>query len=184
MSKKELDWSSIADPVTGPAKVRLRDGGYLSFRDMIQQNVAKQEAAKQQMEIMKAEEPMRKSQLLTRMVNRESIRVTAGFQNPTESLGGIQTDEEDDGFYSNTRKSGDGSERTANSSFQEVMEYIPNGVELTFKNLNKTLNQWVFKGSNGKEYAIYTSPTVIFQGRTIPNPGFWGLLYKTDILGE
>ena len=185
MAKKELDWGTVADPVTGPAKVRLRDGGYVSFRDLVQKSMAKQEAAAEHQALMKAEEPLRKSKLLERMVNRQPIKVMGPIKNPTESIGGIQMDEEDDGFYANVRKSGDPSERTANSSFVEVMEVIPAGTELTFHHLNKTLNQWIFKSQKGKEYAIYTSPVVVFQGKQIQNPGFWGLLYSTDlILGD
>jgi hypothetical protein len=62
------------------------------------------------------------------------------------------------------------------------METVPAGIDLIFKSWDKQLGQWIFKGSNGQEYAIYEKSMVGFQGQVIQNPGLFGLLYNTDII--
>ena len=117
-------------------------------------------------------EPLLKAELIQHMVNRKPISVISPIQNPTEGIPGQEEDE--DNFY-NVQKS------SSVGSFVELMETIPAGSELIFKSWDKTLGQWIFKSNTGKEYAIYDKPKVMFKQQAIENPGFFGLLYQTNI---
>jgi len=123
-------------------------------------------------------EPILKAELVKLMSSRTPIQVFNPIKNPTEGLPGQNESEDDDGFYSNMSKSASG---TANAKFVEMMETIPAGTELIYKSWDKTLGQWIFKGSNGKEYAIYDRSIIMFQNRSIENPGLFGLLYNTNV---
>jgi hypothetical protein len=122
-------------------------------------------------------EPLLKAHLLDHMVNGKPIMVLAPIKNPTESLNGVDSvDEDDDGFYSNVKKS-----ETFNSKYIETIQTIPVGTQLFYKSWEKSLGQWIFKDTTGKEFAIYDKPQIMFQGRLIENPGFFGLLHNTNI---
>lgn len=121
-----------------------------------------------------------KSKLLQAMISRTPFKVLKSFHNATETLNGLtksNDDDDDDGFYSNVGSSSS----TENSKFQETMEVIPAGITLTFKNLEKSLGTLVFKGSDGFEYVIYKDPSIMFKGSQIKNPGYYGLLFNTDL---
>lgn len=174
MAGKVIDWGSMAPP-ENPNTLQK---GWLE-RGMTQayQAMAKQQEALAQ---RKQTEPLLRQALMKAMVTRQPLKVVASFQNPTETLGGIKDDEEDDGFYANQsiRKA----ENAANVTFQIVLETIPAGIELTFKSLNKTLRQFVFQGSNRKEYSIYQDSVLDLFGQATENPGLYGILYCTDLV--
>lgn len=177
---KVLDWSAIAE-VNFDDRRRAKHG-QKTYRQLTQESLVKHEAQIQAEELRKSQEPLLKNELVVRMVNRQPIKVLAPFHNPTETLGGIAKggDDEDDFYYSGGRSASENA--TANATFQEVMETVPAGIELIFKSWDKQLGQWIFKGSNGREYAIYEKPQVAFQNQVIHNPGLIGLLYNTDII--
>lgn len=185
MSGKQLDWGAIAN-VNFDDKRRKTLGiqtGREAFAKAYE-NMAKAEAA---MSKRAESEPILKAGLIEKMVNRQPILVMQPINNPTEAIPGLEksNSEDDDGFY-NTSPSMS-AERTANAKFEEVMEVIPRGTELVYKSWDKQMGQWIFKGSNGKEYAIYDKSVIIYKGSAIENPGFYGLLFSTnlvDLLGD
>lgn len=186
MSGKQLNWGAIAN-VNFDDK-RRKTLGIKTGREAFQkahEDLAKAEAA---LARRKEVEPMLKSALLDKMVNRQPITVLQPINNPTESIPGLEksgSDDDDDGFY-NTSPSMS-AERTVNARFEETMQVIPRGTELVYKAWDKQMGQWIFKGNNGKEYAIYDKSVIIFKGQSIENPGFYGLLFSTnlvDLLGD
>lgn len=180
---KTLDWSKVASTLGFDDK-RRKAQGQDTYRERVQKSLASYEESMAAEEFRKSQEPLLKSVLLDHMVNRKPITVMKSIHNPTESLGGVvDNGEEDDGFYYNPGR-GDKAQSTANAKFQEVMETIPAGTQLVFKSMDKVMGQWIFKGSNGREYAVYDKPTVMFQGQSIQNPGFFGLLYNTHLIHE
>ena len=139
-------------------------------------------------DLRKSQEPHLKALLLKALVDHTPILVKAPIRNFTETLGGIlksqEHDEIDDAFYNSTPVHIDKTATaTMNATFQEVVETIPAGTVLTFKNFEKSLGQLVFQDQNGQDYAIYKDPQVMFQGTIHQNPGFYGLLFNTN-LGE
>ena len=117
-------------------------------------------------------EPMLKAELIQHMVNRKEITVMLPINNPTEGIPG-QGEDDDDGFYNMSKSS-------SITGFEEIMEVIPAGTKLQFHSWDKVLGQWIFKSEN-KEYAIYDKPLIMFQQKQLENPGFFGLLYNTNI---
>jgi hypothetical protein len=176
---KVLDWGSIAK--VNFDDQRRKAHGQTTLREAFQQAHTNLKKAEDFMERRKEVEPILKSLLLDHMVTRKPITVLQPFQNPTEALGGIAKSEDDDGFYNSTPSS---DSKTQNSTFEEVMETVPQGVTLTFKSWEKPLGQWVFKGSNGQEYAVYDKPVITFKGQVIENPGLFGLLYHTHLINN
>lgn len=177
MDKKVLDWGSIAN--TAFDDKRRKATGSLTGKELFAKAYAKIAQQEEAASNAKAKEPLLKQELLKALLTKSAFRVIAPFANPTEALGGIvEGSEEDDGFYM-TKSKTDEAQRTSGASFQEVMETIPT-CELTFKSWDKQLGQFIFKASNGKEYAIYDKPRVLYQGNWITNPGYYGLLYNTN----
>src|SRR5581483_6699144 len=173
---KTLDWNAVA-------RVNFDDNrrkatGSTTYKEQVAKGLEtlrkSQEALKRRQEI----EPILKSLLVDHMVNRRPIKVENPIQNPTETLGGLQKGEEDDGFY----HSGASPNSENLGSFQEVMETIPAGTELVFKAWDKQMGQWIFKSNNGNEYAIYEKSVIIFNGNAIENPGLYGLLFNTHLV--
>ncbi len=182
MSKK-LDWSAIA--TVNFDEKRRKSTGMLTGKELFAKahaNLRKsQEALARRQEV----EPELRKALLYHMVNRLPITVTQPINNPTETLGGISKSEEDDGFYNSSPSAAQ--EAKAAARFEEVMETIPQGTQLIFKSWDRQLSQYIFKSSNGQEYAIYDKSVIIYKGSSIENPGLYGLLFNTDliaILGE
>lgn len=178
---KSIDWNSIAT-VNFDEQRRKKLGiktGKEAFAKAYE-NLAK---AEEMLARRKEVEPLLKNFLLDHMLNRKPIRVLQAIRNPTEVVSGglnkSQTDD-DDGFYNTSPSMSQ--EASANVSFVEAMETIPAGIDLIFKGLDKQMGQWLFKGSNGKEYAIYDKPMVLFQKQAIENPGFYGLLFQTNLV--
>lgn len=177
---KTLDWSKIAT-------VNFDD----NRRKFNKQTTGKELFAKAYADLKKSEdllaqrkeiEPILKKALLEHMVNHTPIKVMQPINNPTETVGGLNKseNEEEDNFYYNGGRSNE-QNQSLNVKFEETMEVIPPGVELVYKAWDRQLNQWLFKGSNGQEYAIYEKPVIIFQGQAIENPGLFGLLFNTSI---
>lgn len=167
-----IDWEKLRKPALKRNQPTMREKFEKAHGERV--------AAEQQQALVKAQEPLLKSVLLDYLVNRKPIEVLHPFQNATESLGGITRDEEDDGFYQVQK-----SETSAFTKFEETMETIPRGEKLVFKSMDKTLQQWIFKGlESKKEYAIYYNPVILFREQQIKNPGFYGLLYATDLTNQ
>lgn len=177
---KILDWSTIAQ-VNFDEK-RRKSTGITTMRQSFQKAHAQLEKTQQLQARRKELEPILKSKLINYMVSREPIKVLFPIQNPTESLGGLTKADEEDGFYANTSASAAAGGKTASSSFEEVMEVIPAGIELVYKSMDKTLGQFLFKGSNGVEYAIYDKNVILFKGSAMENPGLFGLLFHTNLV--
>lgn len=175
MTGKPLIWDDIAD-VAFDSK-RRKATGSMTGRELFakaHETLRKNQEAKDQ---RAAVEPILRKNLLKHMVSRLPITVMVPIQNPTESIGGVSKSEDDDGFYANTRK-GQQSEKV---SFEETMETIPAGTDLVFKAWDKQLGQWIFKGSNGQEYAIYDKSVIMYKGGAIENPGLFGLLFNSSV---
>lgn len=170
---KVLDWSKTATP----SFFEQRE----TYRGRVQEQIKKAKVMAEEQALIKAQEPSLRKALLNCMLTKAPITIMRAFQNPTETLGGlVQKSDDDDGFYHNSG-SGDDAQRTANAKFEEVMETIPTGEEIVFKCMEKTLQQWIFLGKSGREYAIYFNPDILFKGNWIKNPGLFGLLYNTDV---
>ena len=172
-----FDWSKIAKPNFDDE--RRKKHGLKTGKQLFQESYQKLEKAEEAKARREAVEPLLKSQLIDHMVNRKPIQVLSPITNPTETINGLvdASEDEDDGFYAMNKSAA----TNANVSFVEVMETIPAGTQLIYKSWDKQLGQWIFKGSNGKEYAIYDQPLVMFQGSMIENPGFFGLLHQTNL---
>jgi hypothetical protein len=179
MSDKLIDWDAIRVPLDFNKAKKAR-GEYSSYRELVAKSQEMMVKAQQAQELRKAQELELKPKLIDRLVNRTPITVMRSFQNPTETANGMVNDEEDDGFYTVVKSSNNGS----GIRFQEVMETIPAGEVLQFKTLEKTLGQLIFKSKSGREYCIYKDPTVMFQGQTIDNPAYWGLIFNCDLNKE
>lgn len=178
--KKILDWSKIGQGFSFDGKKKLFqvDGQNVSYKEMMKKAYADEAAQRDQQELIKAQEPILKAKFLDAVINRREIHILKSFKNPTESMYQKQEDE-DDGFYQNISK-GENIPK-----FQEVLETIPAGDILVFKHREKTLDQWIFKSLKTKrEYAIYMSPMISFQGSNMPNPAYYGILYNTNIYNE
>ena len=91
--------------------------------------------------------PIMKNLFIIKLAQRTPIKITKSFTYTTESLGG-QEEEEDD-FY-HVRKS-----EKAVPKFETIRKTVRPGTELTFLNLEKSMNQIWFKTSDGKELGIY-----------------------------
>jgi hypothetical protein len=168
---KTLDWNLVRTPSARELQP--------TYRQKVEEQLA---AARQQEEnarLFKSHTEALKPMLLDSLVNRKPLKVLAPIHNATETMGGITKSEEDDGFYNSSP-----SESSINATFQEVIETIPTGIELVLKSLNKNLSQWIFKGSNGQEYAVYYTPTIMFRDKVIENPALLGLLHNTNLKQE
>ena len=184
MTKRVLDWNSVAN--VNFDDNRRKKHGNMTGKELFAKAHETLQKAEDNATLTKAMEPILKAKLVEYMMARKPLTVLAPFHNPTEALNGIQKSEveEEDDFYYSGGQSRDPSTSTASATFQEVMETIPAGTELVFKSLDKQLGQFIFKGSNGHEYAIYTQPEVMFQNSTIKNPGYFGLLFNTQLRNE
>lgn len=178
MTTKRVDWGSIAS-VNFDDK-RRKATGSKTWKEVIGKAVEDMEKAKDAVTKRQEIEPLLKNFLLDHMVNRKPIKVLAPISNPTEGLPGQNLDDDDDGFYNTSPSSS--LEKSANARFEEMMETIPVGTELTYKSWDKTMGQWLFKGSNGKDYAIYDKNVILYKGNAIENPGFYGLLFSTSLV--
>lgn len=143
---KVIDWSKTFKPKVGNLK---RGHGNKNVADSMKEAFVKSYAQLEEQE--KAEEtlrkafPVMKSMLLQRMVDHRPLKVMRPLRYTTESLGG---EEEDDGFYSNTK----GGESAA---FKSVTKVLQPGTELTFLTLEKSMNQLWFRTNTGEEIGIY-----------------------------
>lgn len=180
MSGKKLVWDEIANVAFDDK--RRKAHGTMTGKELFAKAHETLRKAEEHKSRRAEIEPILRQNLLKHMVSRLPITVMVPIQNPTESIGGVSKSEDDDGFYGN-RRTGPSKE----VSFEEVMETIPVGVELIFKAWDKQLSQWIFKGSNGQEYAIYDKNVIMFKGGAIENPGLYGLLFNSsiaDVLNE
>lgn len=129
--------------------------------------------------------PILKNELIKSMLNQTPIKVMAPIQNYTEGFNGATSanSEDDDGFYNSSPAAS--AEAILKARFQETIETIPRGIELIFKSWDRNLGQWIFKGSNGREYAIYDKMTIMVgdapHSRAVENPGLYGLLFQTSL---
>ena len=175
-----LDWGKIAKKSTMGQNPWEKQGA-TSFSDFVAKSTALHEAQKAQQDAIAEAEPALRKALLLAMLNKSTITVKTPIQNWTESAGGQSEEDEDDGFYQNIQKS---KAITANP-FQVVQEIIPAGISLVYKSQCKELGQFLFKGSNGKVYTIYTGDRITLDdkaGVVVKNSGLFGLLYNTDIV--
>jgi hypothetical protein len=180
---KKLDWNAIAS-VNFDDK-RRKSAGILTGKEAFAKAYDKLAKAEEALAHRQQVEPILRKALFEHMVTRRPITVVNPIHNPTETLGGLAKGEEDDGFYYNSASRS--AEAAASAKFEEVMETIPPGTELIFKSWDKAMGQYIFKGSNGQEYAIFEKSVIIFKGSSMENPGLYGLLFNTDlvsILGE
>lgn len=169
-----FDWKQIANVNFDDqrrAKLGLKTGRQM-FEESYQQMAKAEKASQERAQI----EPLIKAQLLNAMVNRHPIQVVYPIKNPTETIGGASEEDDDDGFYSINK-----SETSSSATFVETIETIPAGTQLLYKAWDKQMGQWIFTGSNKREYAIYDKPLIMFQNKMIENPGFFGLLHNTNL---
>jgi hypothetical protein len=155
---------------------RRKAHGQMTSKELFQKAHERLEAQENQQDFLKKAMPILKQELIKAMTSKTPIILKANIQNATETLGGLTKSEEDDGFYASKP-----SQSQNIGSFQEVMETIPAGTALTFKHLNKSLDQFIFLGDNGEEYAIYTKDRILFQNQPIDNPGLYGLLFNSSL---
>lgn len=178
MSKK-LDWGAIAN-VNFDDK-RRKAAGLMTGKELFAKAYSDMEKAQAAVQHRQQVEPILKSELLNRIINKTPITVRQPIKNPTETLGGLnKSEEDDDGFYHGSAKNSQ--EGVMNAKFEEVMETIPSGTTLIFKSWDKQLGQFIFKSDKGAEYAIYDKSVIIFKGSSIENPGLYGLLFNTDLV--
>ena len=173
---KQLDWSAIAK--VNFDDQRRKATGSLTGKELFAKAFENMQKAETALRQRQEAEPVLRQALLKAMVGREPIRVLHPIQNPTESFGGLQKGEEDDGFYGASPSS---ENAVLTKKFEEVMETIPAGTELVFKSFDKQLSQFIFKGSNGHDYAIYDRSVIMFRETQIENPGLYGLLFNTSL---
>ncbi|RLG44956.1 MAG: hypothetical protein DRN81_03220 [Thermoproteota archaeon] len=107
-------------------------------------------------------EPFLRKSLLDHMVNRKPITVLVPIQTPSEVL--VKSD--------------------WGAEYQEQMITIPVGTILTYVTLEKSLGQWIFENQKGEEVTIYNTPTITFGKNPMQNPGFYGLLFNTNLINE
>lgn len=177
---KTLDWSKIATVNFDDRRRKAR--GQLTSKELFQKCYDNLQKAQDVAEARAQAEPILRNALIEHMVSKQPIKVLQPINNPTETVGGLAKSEEDDGFYfSGGSSSNANSEAALSAKFIEVMETIPVGTDLVYKGWDRQLGQWLFKGSNGQEYAIYDKPVIMFQGQGIENPGLFGLLYNTSL---
>lgn len=146
MSKK-IDWSQTYTPkvgvITGGVGSRNKHGSMKESFAKSHEMLREQEKAE---ETLKKAFPIMSNILLQRMVEKRPLTVMRPLPYTTESLGGDE--EEDDGFYANVKKS-------ENAQFKSVTKVIPPGTQLTFVQLEKSMNQLWFKTQTGEEVGIY-----------------------------
>lgn len=145
MSKK-IDWNSTYTPKVGDitrgvgnrnTAGSMKDSFKKSYEQLFEQQKAEETLAKAM--------PVMNNILVDRMVNRRPLIVMRPLPYTTESLGG---DEEDDGFYNNSIKG-------ENATFKSITKVLPVGTQLTFIQLEKSMNQMWFKTQSGEEIGIY-----------------------------
>jgi hypothetical protein len=126
-------------------------------------------------------EPLLKKSLLAHMVSRTPIRVERPMGYLTEELRKAQPmDEIDRAYYRQDKKASEDP-----GTYEVVQKAIEPGTMLTFVRLDQAMGQWIFKSSTGETIEIYDKPTVaISKDRSVPNPGFWGLLTSTNIYSD
>ena len=155
---KVLDWNAMYK-----GSLRGSRGKYGSYRELMEKKAAQVEEFKKAAEHQQMIEPHLKKGLLDYMVNRKPIKVLAPIQYYTESF--------------------------MQKSFETTLKTVPVGTELVFSHIDKTMGQWIFKSSTGEEVDIYDTPIVTIPGANrssmqVKNPGFFGLLYNTNIFQE
>lgn len=146
MSKK-VDWSQTYTPKVGNitrGNSRNTSGSMKeSFKKSYEQLHEQQKAE----EMLKKAFPIMKNILLQRMMEKRTLTVMRPLPYTTEVLGG---EEDDDGFYNNVSKS-----ENANAAFKSVTKMLQPGTELTFVQLEKSMNQLWFRTQDGQEVGIY-----------------------------
>lgn len=174
-----IDWNKIAKVNFDDNRRKVTGGS--TMKEKFQKGREQLQAQENRAEFMKKSLPILKNALLMAITSKTPILLKSSVNNPTETLGGISKNEEDefpDFYNSSPSMQNDGS----NAKFEEVMETIPAGTALIFKSFDKTLDQFIFKGSNGQDYAIYTKDKVAFRGQVIENPGLFGIMYHSDLM--
>jgi hypothetical protein len=147
---RTLDWSKTYKNPVGNIQRGLKNQNTAgSMREAFakgQVDMAEQQKA---METLQKALPIMKNILLQRMTGHNPIRIVRPLPYTTESLDGGNSEEEDDGFYA-IKKS-----ESFNAKFKSIRKVIPVGTELTFMNLEKSMNQLWFKTDKGEEIGIY-----------------------------
>ena len=165
-----IDWSKIRKDFDTE---RRKSNGQTTGKELMAKARDQLLSQDQAVSIKKSQVAALKPILLHFMVNKLPITVMKSIQNPTETVGGKTEDE--DNFYHSVQKS-------LNVVFQEVMETIPAGTQLTYHSWDKQIGQWIFKSSTGREYAIYDKDVIMFMGNSMENPGLYGLLFNTNLV--
>lgn len=147
MSKK-VDWSQNYTPaIPDITQGKGATSKYRNMKEKFQKAYAEMEEQKeierQYNEIL----PLMKSLLLVKMTNKTPLVVKRPLPYTTEALGGQE--DEDDGFYAINKSA----EKLP--EFQSVQKVIQPGTELTFIQLEKSMNQLWFKTDSGEEIGIY-----------------------------
>jgi len=145
-----VDWSkTYSNPLEN-----LKRGKYSSGKEFFQQAYAREEEMRKAQETLQKALPVMQNILVQRMVERRPLKVIRPLQYTTEALNTEAPEDEDD-FYSVKK-----SDNTVNANFKSVVRTIPPGTELTFMNLEKSLNQLWFKTNTGEEVGIYVNEQV------------------------
>ena len=124
----------------------------------------KEEASK---EIFAEIMPLVKSLMIVRMAERTPIKLSKAFTYYVEELNTA----EDDGFY-NIKKS--------DAQFVTKPKILSPGTELTFINIEKSLNQMWFKTNKNEEIGIYLDQREEFLKST----DMFDLIYNLYLKGE
>ena len=143
---KTIDWSKTFNPKVGNIQRGINNTNKSgSMKEHFAKSYQQLEAQERAEKTLQKAMPIMQNILLQRMTGRNPIRVTRPLPYTTEVLGG---NDEDDGFYSNSVKG-------ENATFKSIVKVLQPGTELTFMNLEKSLNQMWFKTQTGEEVGIY-----------------------------
>lgn len=145
MSKK-IDWSQTYTPKVGNIAGGLGSRNkFGSMKESFQKSHELLQEQRKAEETLQKAFPIMSNILVQRMVEKRPLIVIRPLPYTTETLG---EDEEDDGFYASVKKS-------ENAQFKSVTKVIPVGTQLTFMQLEKSMNQLWFKTDSGEEIGIY-----------------------------
>jgi hypothetical protein len=177
---KIVDWNKIAS--VNFDDNRRKKVGQITSKELFQKAHERMQEEESRADYLRKAMPILQNELIKSLSTKTPILVKSPIKNPTEALGGVIKSQDDEfpDFYNST-PSNQGGGSTANARFEEVMQTIPAGITLMFKSWDKTLDQMVFRGSDGEDYAIYTRQKILFKGQSMENPGLFGLLFNTNL---
>src|SRR5690606_7964298 len=112
---KVLDWSALykADFDNRRRKITGKQALAKAYEQLRQHEA--------ELERRQEPEPLLRKALLEAMLSRKPLKVLRPFHYPTESLGGVQKSEDNDGFYYSAGSPGESS----GGKYEEVMGVVP-----------------------------------------------------------